>query len=98
MTNSWKALPHPTSPGQVGGHEGVGEIVKLGAGAEANSVKVGQRVGIKWISAACGGCTACLEGHDGVCFNQKISGYYSPVSQHSLTIPFVSVKLCSCVS
>lgn len=22
MTNSWAILPHPTQPGQVGGHEG----------------------------------------------------------------------------
>ncbi|KAB8349433.1 hypothetical protein FH972_023460 [Carpinus fangiana] len=77
MTNGWPALPHPTSPGQVGGHEGVGTIVKLGPGAEVNC-KVGDRVGIKWVSAACGSCLACLEGRDGVCFNGQISGYYTP--------------------
>lgn len=78
MTNSWKALPYPTSPGQVGGHEGVGTIVSMGPGTESAHVKMGQRVGIKWISAICGGCPACLSGHDGVCFNQKVSGYYTP--------------------
>lgn len=78
MTNSWKALPHPTQPGQVGGHEGIGKIVKMGPGTENSPRKVGDRVGIKWISSACGGCPACLSGHDGVCFNQKISGYYTP--------------------
>ena len=80
MTNTWHILPHPTQPGQVGGHEGVGKVVKFGPGAEAGSVKMGDRVGVKWIAGACGGCGACLEGHDGVCFNQKISGYYTPVS------------------
>ncbi|KAM0695357.1 hypothetical protein Q7P36_005716 [Cladosporium allicinum] len=78
MTNSWKQLPHPTQPGQVGGHEGVGKIVKMGAGTETSAVKVGDRVGIKWLSGICGSCPACLSGHDGQCFNQKISGYYTP--------------------
>ncbi|KFZ13659.1 hypothetical protein V502_06498, partial [Pseudogymnoascus sp. VKM F-4520 (FW-2644)] len=31
-----------------------------------------------WISYACGTCPACATGADGVCFNQKISGYYTP--------------------
>jgi len=78
MTNSWKQLPHPTQPGQVGGHEGVGKIVKMGAGTETSAVEVGDRVGIKWLSGICGSCPACLSGHDGQCFNQKISGYYTP--------------------
>ncbi|KAF2151793.1 GroES-like protein [Myriangium duriaei CBS 260.36] len=79
MTNSWKALPYPTQEGQVGGHEGIGTIVKFGPGTEDTaSVKKGQRVGIKWVAAICGSCAACLAGHDGVCFNQKVSGYYTP--------------------
>ncbi|KAI9818231.1 MAG: hypothetical protein M1827_000856 [Pycnora praestabilis] len=78
MMNSWAGLPYPTQPGQVGGHEGVGKVVKLGPGAETSTVKVGDRVGVKWISAICGSCPACLEGADGVCFNQKVSGYYTP--------------------
>jgi propanol-preferring alcohol dehydrogenase len=45
-----------TQPGQIGGHEGVGNIVKLGAGADAGGLKVGQRVGIKWVAKACGHC------------------------------------------
>jgi len=78
MTNRWAGLPAPTQAGQVGGHEGVGKIVKMGPGTETSSVKLGDRVGIKWISAICGSCPACLSGHDGVCFNQKVSGYYTP--------------------
>lgn len=76
--NSWRGLPYPTQPGQVGGHEGVGTIVKMGPATELANVKVGQRVGVKWIAATCDNCPACLAGHDGVCFNQKISGYYHP--------------------
>jgi len=78
MENSWRGLPYPTQPGQVGGHEGVGIVHKLGPGTELSNVKVGDRVGIKWIASACGSCLACFEGQDGCCFNQKISGYYFP--------------------
>lgn len=53
MTNSWAALPYPTQQGQVGGHEGIGKVVKLGPGAEASGVKIGDRVGVKWISGIC---------------------------------------------
>ncbi|KAF2141377.1 uncharacterized protein K452DRAFT_272202 [Aplosporella prunicola CBS 121167] len=78
MLNSWAQLPFPTMAGQVGGHEGAGKVVKMGPGTDMSTVKVGDRVGIKWVSAICGSCSACLAGHDGVCFNQKISGYYTP--------------------
>ncbi|KAH6714915.1 chaperonin 10-like protein [Leptodontidium sp. MPI-SDFR-AT-0119] len=78
MENSWRGLPYPTQAGQVGGHEGVGIVQKLGPGAEVGNIKLGDRVGVKWIAAACGACAACYEGADGVCFNQKISGYYYP--------------------
>lgn len=54
--NSWAGLPAPTPANQVGGHEGVGKVVKLGPGAEAGTVKVGDRVGIKWIAATCDSC------------------------------------------
>lgn len=58
MKNSWiqTILPHPTQAGQIGGHEGVGTIVKLGIGAEASGCKLGDRVGIKWIMSACLTC------------------------------------------
>ncbi|KAL1589576.1 hypothetical protein WHR41_01787 [Cladosporium halotolerans] len=78
MTNRWVSLPAPTQPGQVGGHEGIGHIVKMGAATESSAVKVGDRVGIKWLSGICGSCPPCLSGHDGQCFGQKISGYYTP--------------------
>ncbi|KAE8375820.1 chaperonin 10-like protein [Aspergillus bertholletiae] len=78
MTNSWKALPFPTQEGQVGGHEGVGVVVKLGPGCDNSQVKVGDRVGVKWIASVCGTCLPCLSGSDGLCLNGKISGYYTP--------------------
>ena len=44
---SWAVLPYPTQPGQIGGHEGVGHVVKLGPGADKSNIKLGDRVGIK---------------------------------------------------
>ncbi|KIW06511.1 uncharacterized protein PV09_02944 [Verruconis gallopava] len=77
MTCSWRALPFPTPAGQVGGHEGVGTVVKLGPGAES-ICKIGDRVGIKWLSGICGNCPACLEGVDASCAAGKVSGYFTP--------------------
>ncbi|KAH6721015.1 alcohol dehydrogenase-like protein [Leptodontidium sp. 2 PMI_412] len=75
-TQAWPILPFPTQKGQVGGHEGVGEVVELGPGVQ--EPKLGSRVGIKWLSSVCGSCDACLEGDDNTCASQKISGYYTP--------------------
>jgi propanol-preferring alcohol dehydrogenase len=57
MTNSWAPLPYPTQKRQIGGHEGIGKVVKLGPGAELSGVKLGDRLGVKWISRICE-CTA----------------------------------------
>ncbi|KAI0483047.1 GroES-like protein [Xylariaceae sp. FL0804] len=94
MTNRWASLPLPTQPGQVGGHEGVGRVVRLGPGVDTGSgsggtpkttaaavgatVRVGDRVGVKWLASVCFSCAACLGGQDGVCLHQRISGYYTP--------------------
>lgn len=82
----WKVLPFPTQPGQVGGHEGVGKVAKLGPGTESSGLKIGDRVGIKWISSACANCHPCQAGSDGLCFNQKISGYYTPGTFQQYTL------------
>ncbi|KAJ4381131.1 hypothetical protein N0V86_003478 [Didymella sp. IMI 355093] len=78
MLNAWKTLPFPTQAGQVGGHEGVGKIVKMGPGTENSAVKLGDRVGIKWMAGICEACEACRAGMDASCFNGKVSGYYTP--------------------
>merc|ERR1711939_1185531 len=78
MTNSWAWLPAPTAKGQVGGHEGVGDIVAFGPGTESSSLKKGDRVGIKWLASACTNCPACRAGADASCASGKISGYYTP--------------------
>ncbi|KAK4870735.1 hypothetical protein LT330_005083 [Penicillium expansum] len=86
MTNGWSGFPHPTQPGQVGGHEGVGRVVKLGADTESSNLKIGDRVGVKWVSSACGHCQPCQASADGLCFNQKISGYYTPGTFQQYTL------------
>ncbi|OKL61434.1 Alcohol dehydrogenase 2 [Talaromyces atroroseus] len=78
MMKTWKNLPYPTQPGQVGGHEGVGRIVRLGPSTESSGLKIGDRVGIKWVWSVCSNCPACFAGLDGICFNHKVSGYYTP--------------------
>ncbi|KAE8451081.1 hypothetical protein EG329_004753 [Mollisiaceae sp. DMI_Dod_QoI] len=77
MRNGWAGLP-PTPVGQIGGHEGVGIVQKLGPGTEASPVMLGDRVGIKWVAAACRTCAPCRAGFDGHCALKKFSGYYTP--------------------
>lgn len=74
MTNRWHHLA-PTPKGQIGGHEGVGEIVAFGPGAaEISGLKLGNRVGIKWMAYTCGNCVLCLAGLDSWCKTGKVSG------------------------
>jgi alcohol dehydrogenase, propanol-preferring len=74
MCNAWSWLPAPTQAGQVGGHEGVGTIAALGTGADSSGLKVGDRVGIKWLAYACTQCEPCLAGAEASCTTAKISG------------------------
>lgn len=82
MLNAWKELPFPTQVGQVGGHEGVGKIVKMGPGTENSGVELGQRVGIKWMAGICEACEACRAGMDASCF----SGVSLPPLSHPSAI------------
>jgi propanol-preferring alcohol dehydrogenase len=86
MMNSWSILPAPTQAGQVGGHEGVGKIVQMGPGTDNAAVKVGDRVGIKWMAGICESCEACRAGQDANCFSGvRISiSSFSPISSLSL--------------
>ena len=85
MLNACKTLPFPTQAGQVGGHEGVGKIVKMGPGTDNAAVKLGDRVGIKWMSGICEACEACRAGMDACCFN----GVRIPPFTHQ----FIAVRL-----
>jgi propanol-preferring alcohol dehydrogenase len=48
----------------IGGHEGVGEVVAIGKYTTNSPVKIGQRVGIKWIADSCLNCEQCRKGYE----------------------------------
>jgi len=56
--------PPPSFP-VVPGHQVVGTIDKIGS--EVTSYKVGDRVGVAWIFAACGDCKFCNAGKENLC-------------------------------
>lgn len=62
----------PTAP-FIPGHEGVGVVAALGAGARG--VKEGDRVGVPWLHTACGYCPYCRTGWETLCGGQKNTGY-----------------------
>jgi alcohol dehydrogenase, propanol-preferring len=46
----------------IGGHEGVGEIIAIGSNTIRCPVKIGDRVGIKWLADSCLDCEQCRKG------------------------------------
>jgi alcohol dehydrogenase, propanol-preferring len=66
----WAAKPRlPFVPG----HEVVGRVAALGAGAA--DFKIGDPVGIAWLHDACGTCEFCITGWETLCRVQRNSGY-----------------------
>lgn len=59
----------------IGGHEGVGEIVAIGEHTQRSPVKVGDRVGIKWLASSCLHCEQCRKGLEQNCAEAKLSGF-----------------------
>ncbi|MEX3506415.1 MULTISPECIES: alcohol dehydrogenase AdhP [unclassified Corynebacterium] len=66
----WPVKPEPPF---VPGHEGVGEVVKLGPGE--HDVKVGDIVGNVWLWSACGTCEYCRTGRETLCNEAEYGGY-----------------------
>jgi propanol-preferring alcohol dehydrogenase len=58
----------------IGGHEGAGVVVQTGEGAD-EYVKIGDRVGIKWLADSCLQCDQCRRGHEPTCAKAQCSGY-----------------------
>jgi len=56
----------------VPGHQVIG-VVEDSAGDDT-SLKVGNRVGVAWIYAACGKCEFCLSGRENLCHDFKATG------------------------
>ncbi|WWC90443.1 uncharacterized protein L201_005378 [Kwoniella dendrophila CBS 6074] len=59
----------------IGGHEGVGTIVAIGANTSNSPVQLGDRVGIKWMADSCLNCEFCRRGFEMNCPKVKLSGY-----------------------
>lgn len=55
------------------GHEVVGEVVNVGSQVTQFSYK--DRVGVPWLSRACGRCEYCLEGRENLCDQPRFTGY-----------------------
>lgn len=65
-------LTRPKLP-LVPGHEIVGEVVELGAGAER--LGVGQKVGVPWLGWTCDTCGFCSSGRENLCPEARFTGY-----------------------
>ncbi|SDZ99337.1 alcohol dehydrogenase, propanol-preferring [Lonsdalea quercina] len=70
VEGDWPVKPNPPF---IPGHEGVGHVVKVGAGV--THLKEGDRVGVPWLYSACGHCDYCLDGWETLCEKQQNSGY-----------------------
>ncbi|ATE53500.1 MULTISPECIES: zinc-dependent alcohol dehydrogenase [Actinosynnema] len=66
----WPVKPTPPF---IPGHEGVGVVEAVGEGVDA--AKVGLRVAIPWLGAACGECAHCVSGWETLCEAQQNTGY-----------------------
>lgn len=65
-------LPPRNAPA-IPGHEIVGRVVALGAGASRFSL--GQRVGIPWLGGTCAHCSFCAMGRENLCDTPVFTGY-----------------------
>ncbi|KAF8077555.1 mannitol-1-phosphate dehydrogenase M1PDH1 [Lyophyllum atratum] len=51
----------------IGGHEAVGQVVAIGEHSDAGTIKIGDRVGVKWIADVCLKCEMCRKGNESCC-------------------------------
>ncbi|KAF8888346.1 chaperonin 10-like protein [Infundibulicybe gibba] len=59
----------------VGGHEGVGHVVAMGKNSTEELVKIGDRVGVKWIADACLRCEMCMQGSESSCLTSFVRSH-----------------------
>jgi propanol-preferring alcohol dehydrogenase len=57
----------------IPGHEAIGRVVAVGAGAR--NIKEGGRVGVPWLYSACGHCEHCLAAGETICAKAEFGGY-----------------------
>ena len=61
IQNEWRNARYPLVPG----HEVVGEVVA--AGLLVKNIKVGDKVGVGWLSESCMSCSQCMQGSHHLC-------------------------------
>jgi uncharacterized zinc-type alcohol dehydrogenase-like protein len=61
LDNDWGQTEYPLVPG----HEVIGKVIALGT--HTKKLRIGQRVGIGWISGSCMACKPCLSGDQNLC-------------------------------
>jgi len=64
-------LPNARYP-VVPGHEIVGVVAELGAGA--SGFRIGERVGVPWLGGTCGHCRYCASGRENLCDAAHFTG------------------------
>ena len=57
----------------VPGHEIVGRVVARGA--DVDTLRIGQRVGVPWLGWTCGQCEHCRAGRENLCDAARFTGY-----------------------
>lgn len=84
INNDWGMTQYPIVPG----HEIIGEVIATGSAVK--NVKVGDKVGLGWMSASCMSCEQCMDGEHHLCpkseativgrnggFADKVRGHWS---------------------
>lgn len=82
----WERLGFGIEGSKTPGHEGVGVVVAVGA--NVTNLKLGDRVGTKWLRNVCWSCSYCVAGNENMCIAQTHYGRDSPGSfQQYITSP-----------
>lgn len=84
INNDWGMTQYPIVPG----HEIIGEVIAIGNAVK--NVRVGDKVGLGWMSASCMSCEQCMDGEHHLCsqseativgrnggFADKVRGHWS---------------------
>lgn len=65
-------LPLKKSP-LIPGHEIIGIVDKIGE--EVNNFKMGDKVGVTWLSSTCGKCKFCISDRENLCTDAQFTGW-----------------------
>ncbi|TRM55795.1 chaperonin 10-like protein [Schizophyllum amplum] len=82
--------PVPAKTPLIGGHEGVGIVVAIGANTANSPVKMGDRVGVKWLADSCLNCEQCRNGREQNCYSAQLSGFTVDGTFSEYVVSFVN--------